>query len=300
MVCLDTYSDYSSCILCEDFLKGEVYADGLRNEVALDFALDGTLWGVGNSADMLFRADLGGDIHNNNPAEEVHRFDRAGLNFGYPYCWREFDMLLGKGRGTAWAWPDPFGNVLSKSVSDEQCRTDYDKPVLALQGHSAPLGLTFYRYNATRPAQCNGVTPFPPEMNGFAFVAYHGSWNRPVPTGFKVVYFPLTKDGTGVEGGIGATPQDLLFHDGATDKWSDGFRPVDVSFDVCGRLLVTSDGSRSLAGNFEGDKIVRIEATKTSLPPSPVPAPQTIGNGLFIAFFAGIWTRIRTWLGLLG
>jgi glucose/arabinose dehydrogenase len=65
-----------------------VFADGLRNEVALDFALDGTLWGVGNSAEFLFRADLGGDIHNNNPGEEVHRFDRPGLLFGYPYCWR--------------------------------------------------------------------------------------------------------------------------------------------------------------------------------------------------------------------
>jgi glucose/arabinose dehydrogenase len=285
----------------QDFLKGEVFADGLRNEVALDFAMDGTLWGVGNSAEFLFRADLGGDIHNNNPGEEVHRFDRPGLLFGYPYCWREFDMVLGKGRGTAWAWPDPLGDKLSKSVSDEQCRSDeYAEPKLILQSHSAPLGLTFYRYSATRPAQCNGVTPFPPEMNGFAFVAYHGSFNRVVPTGYKVVYFALTKDGTGVEGGIGGTPQDLLVHEGLTAQWSDGFRPVDLSFDACGRLLVTSDGSKTLAGNFEGDKIVRIEATQNSLPPAPVPSPQTIGNGLFLAFFAGLWRRIQKWLGLFG
>jgi hypothetical protein len=75
---------------------------------------------------------------------------------------------------------------------------------------------------------------------------------------------------------------------------------VDLSFDACVRLVVTSDGSRTLAGNYEGDKIVRIEATQKSLPPAPVPSPQTIGNGLFLAFFAGLWARIRKWLGLFG
>jgi hypothetical protein len=62
-------------------------------------------------------------------------------------------------------------------------------------------------------------------MNGFAFVAYHGSFNRVVPTGYKVVHFALIKDGTGVEGGIGGTPQDLMVRDGLSAEWSDGFRP---------------------------------------------------------------------------
>lgn len=50
-----------------DFLDGEVFADGLRNEVGLAFDSHGDLWGVENSADKLIRKDLGGDIHEDNP-----------------------------------------------------------------------------------------------------------------------------------------------------------------------------------------------------------------------------------------
>jgi glucose/arabinose dehydrogenase len=45
-----------------------------------------------------------------------------------------------------------------------------------LQAHSAPLGLAFYTGNQ-----------FPAEYQGDLFVAFHGSWNRSVPTGYKVV-----------------------------------------------------------------------------------------------------------------
>ena len=68
------------------------------------------------------------------------------------------------------------------------------------------------------------------------------------------MYVPTTSNGSAVVGGIGANPIDLLRHEGNDAEWSDGFRPVDVSFDDCGRLLVSSDGS---GGN--GSKVVRIE-----------------------------------------
>ena len=51
-----------------DFSLGEVFADGLRNEVGLAFDSHGVLWGVENSADNLVREDIGGDITNDNPA----------------------------------------------------------------------------------------------------------------------------------------------------------------------------------------------------------------------------------------
>lgn len=50
-----------------DFIEGEVFADGLRNEVGLAFDRHGDLWGVENSADRLARDDIGGDIHEDNP-----------------------------------------------------------------------------------------------------------------------------------------------------------------------------------------------------------------------------------------
>lgn len=250
-----------------DFQTGIVFADGLRNEVAMEFRpQDNVLWGAGNGPDSLVRSDLGGpDMFNDNPAEEVHRFDMSSTNsaqppqnYGYPYCFREYELgSSGLGRGTAWAWPSFLDDG---TVTDRQCRDvdTYDVPVLAMQAHSAPLGMAFYQYSDNRPAACDGVEPFPESMDGDAFIAFHGSWNRATPTGYKVVHVPITADGTGVEGGIGADPVDLLQSAGDGAKWSDGFRPVDVSFDACGRLLVSSDGSRGVL-NVEGAKIVRIE-----------------------------------------
>ena len=243
---------------------GELFADGLRNEVAMELSpIDGSLWGAGNSADNLARTDLGSNIYNDNPAEELHRFAAVGQNYGYPYCWREYILpsSTSRGRGTAWAWP-------GSSVSDANCRDNYDKPALAMQAHSAPLGLTFYVYNDERPTKCSGVIPFPKSMHGYIFIAFHGSWNRQIPTGYKVVYVPTSTDGKTVIGGIGANPIDLLAHQGVDAKWDDDFRPVDVTFDECGRLLVSSDGSSS-------NKIVRIEYTLTgAAPPTRSPTIQ--------------------------
>ena len=52
-----------------------VVADGLQNKVGLAFEKHRFLWGVENSARWLFRSDLGSDIHQDNPAEELNKFD---------------------------------------------------------------------------------------------------------------------------------------------------------------------------------------------------------------------------------
>ena len=234
-----------------DFATGEVFADGLRNEVGLAFDKYGVLWGVENSADNLKRNDLGGDIHNDNPAEELNQFREVdkGKHWGYPWCWSEFSLPepFGEGPGTPWAWPNTI-----EDVTDAECRANYVPTALALQAHSAPLGITFYQWKATRPAGCVGA--FPKSMDGYAFVAYHGSWNRDEPTGYKVVYVEMDANGNVREG---ATAQDLLKHKPPSAQWPDGFRPVDVDFDDCGRLLVTSDGSG-------GSKVVRISSKEVA------------------------------------
>jgi len=45
-----------------DFKDGEVFANGLRNEVGLAFDRFGVLWGVENGADKLERPDLGSEM----------------------------------------------------------------------------------------------------------------------------------------------------------------------------------------------------------------------------------------------
>lgn len=239
------------------FVDGEVFADGLRNEVGLAFDTFGVLWGVENSADNLKRADLGGDIHNENPAEELNRFPEnlKGKHWGYPYCWTEFKLPIGiaKGRNAQWAWPSFMeqGGV----YTDEYCRSSTIPSEMALQAHSAPLGIVFYKYRDYNANEEKCFGAFPPHMDGYAFVAYHGSWNRDIPTGYKVVYVPINNSTGRVLEGTNE-PIDLLTsagHDSGNAPWESGFRPVDVDFDSCGRLLLSSDGSKG-----KGTGLVRI------------------------------------------
>ncbi|KAJ3064468.1 hypothetical protein HK102_008191 [Quaeritorhiza haematococci] len=68
-----------------NFEDAEIWADGLRNGVALAYG-PGGLWEADNGPDNLNRADLGGEIYPDNPAEEVNLLDGpAGTFYGYPY-----------------------------------------------------------------------------------------------------------------------------------------------------------------------------------------------------------------------
>lgn len=256
-----------------EFNNAEVFADGLRNEVGLAFDSFGVLWGVENGADNLYRNDLGGDVHNDNPAEELNRFSEsdAGKHWGYPYCWSEYCLSpsvggMGiKGAGTLWAWPDFLNTVMagndndSTVITDKWCRTNTIPSVVAMPSHSAPLGLTFYNWiDMSQTAECTGG--FPRSMDKYAFIAFHGSWNRDPPTGYKVVFVPFDNQGNPT----GQQPIDLFRHDGDTAEWSSGSRPVDLQFDHCGRLYVTDDGVGSVisityAGQYT-DEYVPIDA----------------------------------------
>jgi glucose/arabinose dehydrogenase len=234
-----------------------VFADGLRNEVGLAFDRHGILWGVQTGPDRLDRADLGGAvISEDNPAELLHAFRQEALHYGYPYCWMEYNLPRengGLGPGTMWTWP-----TFMVTVTDEDCRNTsrYMPAELAMQGHSSPLGMTFYEYKPQEELVAIGCTSggaFPEWMDGYAFIAFHGSWNREIPTGYKVVYVPMNA----TTGQVAADDAiDLLAHGGSSGgaQWPDGFRPVDVDFDECGRLLVSSDGTDGF-----GTKVVRIE-----------------------------------------
>jgi len=242
-----------------DFREAEVFADGLRNEVGLAHDAQGILWGVENGADNLFRSDIGGNIHEDNPAEELNKFDGpVGTFYGYPYCWTEYNLpSYGLGRGTQWAWSsDSTGYGKSWEKDDQWCRTMSRGPELSMQGHSAPLGMTFYDYSLYDPEKCSGRGTFPPDADGDLFVGFHGSWNRDIPTGYKVVRIPFDEPGGSPSGEV----FDLLRHAGDGAKWPSNVKPVDVQFDQCGRLLVSDDGTQSIFTiSYDGESFPVIE-----------------------------------------
>jgi len=166
--------------------SGEIFAHGMRNEAGLRFDKDDVLWGVENGCDNLNRAPWG-DIHINNPAEELNSFGTPSntpeLFYGYPYCFSEYKLPGGKGPLTQWAHPDFLNKQVQMItgetvvITDEWCQNTSNVvvPKFAMPAHIAPLDIIFY-YGTSMP----NVNP------GDAFVSWHGSWNRSPPQGYKV------------------------------------------------------------------------------------------------------------------
>lgn len=212
-----------------DFGTGEWFASGLRNEVGLTFDARGRLWGVENGRDNLTRDDFSPtDIHEDNPAEELNLFSEPGLFYGYPYCWSEYLLPGDEGMGPGTQWADPFF-VDDGTHDDAWCQNPDNvvPPALAMQGHSAPLGLLFYPGGS-----------FPAEYTDDVIITFHGSWNRDEPTGYKVMRVRMS------DGMPSSDPEPLLEFDGDGDI-GDGWphRPVGLATLPGGLLLVTSDNS---------------------------------------------------------
>ncbi|MGH7411346.1 MAG: PQQ-dependent sugar dehydrogenase, partial [Candidatus Methylomirabilis sp.] len=172
-----------------------LFATGLRNAVGITFhPLRGLLWATVNERDW-----RGDDL----PPDYITEV-KEGAFYGWPDCFVSQRRII----------PEP-GKL-------ERCwNWKVTLPTLEIQAHSAPLGLAFYTGQQ-----------FPREYQGSLFVAYHGSWNRSVPTGYKVVRV-VVREGrpVGVE-------------DFATG-WLEGTafwgRPVDVLVGKDGALYVSDD-----------------------------------------------------------
>eukprot|EP01089_Gocevia_fonbrunei_P022073 TRINITY_DN8782_c0_g2_i1.p1 TRINITY_DN8782_c0_g2~~TRINITY_DN8782_c0_g2_i1.p1 ORF type:complete len:238 (-),score=45.21 TRINITY_DN8782_c0_g2_i1:42-755(-) len=155
----------------------QIYAKGMRNEVAVGFDTHNRLWGAMNGVDNLRRNDLGGDIHENNPSEELHLFlpnsssspDDKDISrfYGYPYCWTEYSLgNKSLGRGTKWVHPDFIDD---ERYSDAWCRdvNNVEPAKYSLEPHTAPLDILFLN-----------MTTWGPDWDENALISYHGSWNK--------------------------------------------------------------------------------------------------------------------------
>ncbi|WP_394829770.1 PQQ-dependent sugar dehydrogenase [Pendulispora albinea] len=152
-----------------NYTSGEVVAKGLRNENGLFVDAQDRLWGVENGRDNLTDPDTG-DIHNDNPGEEINLLEDGGNRFyGYPFCYSEYKINGGGGAGTQWA-----DQTLATSIrkTDTWCRdtNNVRRPKFVMQAHWAPLGLAQYTGSSL------------PYTNDF-IIAIHGSWNRSPATG---------------------------------------------------------------------------------------------------------------------
>lgn len=136
--------------------QGRIHARGLRNASGMDFDAQGRLWAVVNQRDNL-RPE-----HTDLPGDELVRV-QAGGDYGWP-----------------WSYPVPGRRL----PNPEFPNTDTSRFLPAdwlFQAHSAPLQIAFYETGGGASGE------FPAEWNNRLFVAFHGSWNRQPPTGYKVI-----------------------------------------------------------------------------------------------------------------
>ncbi len=178
---------------------GRIFASGLRNAVGLAVnPTTGAIWAAQNERD-----DLPPD-HQNLPPEEINIL-RDGASYGWPYCYGD-------------RVPNPEYNDSAKCARTVA-------PALKMQAHSAPLGITFL----------DRATRLPAEYRGDALVAFHGSWNRNVPTGAKVVRIR-------VQNGRPVGYEDFIvgWQDENGVRWG---RPVDVMVYKDGSVLVSDDAA---------------------------------------------------------
>ena len=102
-------------------------------------------------------------------------------------------------------------------------------PDVLVQAHSAPLGITFYAARGTAGSAA---------WTGQAFVTLHGSWNRAVRTGYKLVRLPF-RNGAPTGEYIDVMTGFVL------DDRSVWGRPVGVAEAGDGALIVTDDAGGS-------------------------------------------------------
>ena len=195
----------------------EVFAEGARNSVGFHWhPVTHELWFTDNGRDA-----LGDDV----PNDELNVAYKAGLHFGFPFCHE--------------------GGVADPQFGAQRACSTTEPPVQKLGAHVAAVGFTFYTGNM-----------FPARYKNAAIIAEHGSWNRSIPSGYRVMtaftdgrrvtgYEPLVDGflagagGSGAPGGRGA----------ATAARG---RPADVLQMPDGSILISDDtGNRLIRLSYD-------------------------------------------------
>lgn len=180
----------------------KIFAKGLRNAVGLAVnPKTETVWATVNGRDW-----LGDDL----PPEVILNLGQNGGDFGWPYCYGDHV-------------PDPN---FTKGA-DNRCQSVIG-PTVQMQAHSAPLGLAF-----------NTGTMFPREYRNNIFVAFHGSWNRSVPTGYKVARIKLDDKGQPAGGAQDFITGWLAPGETKRGRWMG--RPAGIAFAGDGSMYVSDD-----------------------------------------------------------
>ena len=177
-----------------DGKQGKIYAEGLRNTVGMEFS---------PYSGELWGVNNGRDMLGDNFPREELNIIHEGFHYGWPFCHNN-------------RVKDPsFGNKFDCEKTQPPAHT--------FTAHMAPLGLEFYQSGN-----------LPKKYENSLFVSFHGSWNRSIPAGYKVVRVILNKKG------------EIQSHQDFITGWlrpdgSKNGRPVDVEKSPNGDIYISDD-----------------------------------------------------------
>lgn len=188
--------------------KVKDFAKGLRNSVFMAIhPVNGKIWATEMGRDLL------GD---NTPPDEINIIEEGNpstgsgpRNYGWPICY-------GKNIHDT--------NFDKNTYIRNPCMEPFETPShIDIQAHSAPLGLAFFPEEG-----------WPEDYWYNALVAYHGSWNRSEPTGYKIVRYKLDAKG------------DYLGEEDFISGWLTKERealgrPVDIIIQPGGTIFISDD-----------------------------------------------------------
>ncbi len=156
-----------------------------------------------------------------NPPAEMNKYIQGGF-YGHPF-------IVGNRvpRYEFMKRPDII-ELAAKTIVPEWCGG----------AHYAPCGMMFYTGNQ-----------FPAEIKNDAFVAYHGSWNRSVKSGYQVTRVLFEN---------GKPYGELPYVKFLTDDQKVLGRPVDVIQAPDGTLFISDDGNKTVDG-YKQNNIYRLK-----------------------------------------
>lgn len=193
----------STCNVCSesDSRRASIWVANLDGSDFRPFAtgLRNSVFLIRNSkTHEIWATDMGRDwLGNDLPPDEINII-KEGQNYGWPACYGQ--------------------NILDIDFAP-QGRCNASTPsFIDLPAHSAPLGLAFI------------PDSWPQNYRDKLLVAYHGSWNRNPPDGYKIVLIdPETKQ-----------ISDFISGWLQSDNTALG-RPVDLIFNPLGNLYISDD-----------------------------------------------------------
>src|SRR3954464_12539704 len=183
-----------------DLVSGttRIFAEGLRNAVGMAWEPNsGVLWTVVNERDGL------GD---ETPPDYLTSVKEGGF-YGWPYCY--------------------WGRTVDDRVQPQDSKrvAEAITPDYALGGHTASLGLCWMPRGTLPGFDEDGMV-----------IGQHGSWNRSILSGYRVVFVPFANGRR-----TGQAPRDVLTGFLAPDESESYGRPVGVAIGPDRKSLLVAD-----------------------------------------------------------